>query len=323
MTYVGIDVSKDKLDLAILSLASGKVALRRFPNTERGRAALLRLLVTRRPQRLVLEASGVYHLPILRRLAAAGLPVALANPYQVAAFRKASGARNKTDRKDAVLLARYASVYQDRLAPYTPPPKAVAELKEVLTYREQLSAHLRQVNNQIEAARWKQAQGSPSRTLAWLQEEKEQIQNRLEAVESEIERLLRAIPESRVLLAQKGVGLWVAATVLAFLPPNLWGKPKRASAYAGLIPEQTLSGSSVRKSRLSKRGPALLRKQLFMAAWVAVRHDPEMAAFYHRLLSNNKKKKQALVAVAHKILRQLMGKLKASYRKEKRRKLAA
>jgi len=60
-----------------------------------------------------------------------------------------------------------------------------------------------------------------------------------------------------------------------------------------------------------------------MAAWVTVRHHPEMAAFYHRLLSNNKKKKQALVAVAHKILRQLMGKLKASYRKEERRKLAA
>jgi len=60
-------------------------------------------------------------------------------------------------------------------------------------------------------------------------------------VESEIGRLLRAIPESRVLLAQKGMGLWVAATVLAFLPPNLWAKPKRASAYAGLIPEQTLS----------------------------------------------------------------------------------
>ncbi len=323
MTYAGIDVSKDKLDLAILSLASGKVALRRFPNTEGGRSALLRLLATRRPRRLVLEASSVYHFPLLQQLVAAGLPVTLANPYQVAAFRKASGARNKTDRKDAVLLARYASVYQDQLAPHTPPPKAVAELKEVLTYREQLSARLRQVNNQIEAARWKQTQGYASKTLAWLQEEKEQIQSRLKAVESEIQRLLQAIPESRVLLSQKGVGLWVAATVLAFLPPNLWGKPKRASAYAGLIPEQMLSGSSVRKSRLSKRGPALLRKKLFMAAWVAVRHDPEMAAFYQRLLANHKKKKQALVAVAHKILRQLMGKLKAYYREEGRESLVA
>jgi len=80
MTYVGIYVSKDKLDLAILSLASGKVALRRFLNTERGRAAPFRLLATRRPQRLVLEASGIYHLPILRRLAAAGPPIAFAKP---------------------------------------------------------------------------------------------------------------------------------------------------------------------------------------------------------------------------------------------------
>ncbi len=99
-----------------------------------------------------------------------------------------------------------------------------------------------------------------------------------------------------------GVGPQVAAAVLALLPPELWGRAKAAASYAGLIPEREESGKSVERSRLSRKGPPLLRRKLYMGALVAVRHDPEMRAFYHRLLSRGKKKKQALVAVAHKLL---------------------
>jgi len=88
----------------------------------------------------------------------------------------------------------------------------------------------------------------------------------------------------------------VAAAVLALLPPHLWGRAKAAAAYAGLIPEREESGKSVERSRLSRKGPPLLRRRLFMGALVAVRHDPEMRAFYERLLSRGKRKKQALVA---------------------------
>ncbi len=326
MTYAGIDVGKEALGLALLRSASGEVRLHRFRNSEQGRSALLSLLAAERPHRLVtvvLEASGVYHVPLLRRLVDAGFPAALANPYQVAAFRKASGVRNKTDRQDALLLARYAAVYQGRLTRYATPPRVLAELKEVLTYREQLLTRLQQVSNRIEAARWKSAPGCGPVTLAWLEEERAQLRDLLEKAEAEARRLLQIVPEYRVLLAQKGVGPQVAAAVLAFLPPELWGKAKQASAYAGLVPEQRHSGSSVRKSRLSRKGPALLRKKLYLAALVASRNDPEMKAFYHRLLASHKNKKQALVAVAHKILRQLMGRLKAYYREQGREALVA
>ena len=94
MTYAGIDVGKKTLDLALLRSASGEVRLHRFRNSEQGRSALLNLLnlllAAGHPHRLVavvLEASGVYHLPLLQRLVAAGIPVAQVNPYQVAAFR--------------------------------------------------------------------------------------------------------------------------------------------------------------------------------------------------------------------------------------------
>jgi transposase len=92
----------------------------------------------------------------------------------------------------------------------------------------------------------------------------------------------------------------VAAAVLALLPPRLWGRAKAAAAYAGLIPKREESGKSLERSRLSRKGP-LLRRQLFMGALVAVRHDPEIGAFYHRLLSRGKRNEQALVAVAHKL----------------------
>jgi transposase len=98
-----------------------------------------------------------------------------------------------------------------------------------------------------------------------------------------------------------GVGPQVAAAVLALLPPHLWGRAKAAAAYAGLIPEREESGKSLERSQLSRKGPPLLRRKLFMGGLVAVRHDPEMGAFYHRLLSRGKRNEQALVAVAHKL----------------------
>ncbi len=205
------------MDLALLAWPGGKVRLHSFPNDEQGYDSLIALLSglkspsgqhgrsdrfnqptnqfkpnpskqrsLRRPKRLallVLESSGVYHLPLLQRLVASCIPVALVNPYQVAAFWKASGVRNETDTQDALLLAKYALAYEEELVRHRPPPRVVAELKEVLTYREQLLGRLRQVENQVEVVSWKlrakrdSGYGSEhksnhnSKTLAWLREE--------------------------------------------------------------------------------------------------------------------------------------------------------
>ncbi|MGC8875562.1 transposase [Thermus sp.] len=149
--------------------------------------------------------------------------------------------------------------------------------------------------------------------LALLQRELVCVRGLLGEVEARVQALLAALPEAEVLMGLPGVGPQVAAAVLALLPPELWGRAKRAASYAGLIPEREESGKSVERSRLSKKGPPLLRRKLYMGALVAVRHDPEMRAFYHRLLSRGKTKKQALVAVAHKLLRRMMGRLREYY----------
>jgi len=406
VVYAGIDVGKGWLDLALLNLdgqegEAGKDRAKeqqllgkkskeskksdviehyRFNNNPPGRESLVKLLLTRRPRQVVLEASGIYHLPLLALLLEADVAAFLANPYQVAAFRRAWGARNKTDSQDAVLLARFAKAYEGRLERRLPPPAKLAYLKRLLVYREQLIKRATMIKGSIEAAIWvveaanwgteaanrgteaagqttevtswkaEEAVGQErnretgqgqvaeqggeqeaerdggaeqdrdaSQILSWLKEDLQRVRERLSEVAQEINRLLSLLPEAAVLQEQKGVGPQVAAAVLAFLPPALWGSPKRAASFSGLIPEQQHSGSSLHRSRLSKKGPALLRKKLYLAALVAVKHDPEMQAFYLRLLSRGKKRKQALLAVAHKLLRRLTGRLKAYYREQGQR----
>jgi transposase len=186
-------------------------------------------------------------------------------------------------------------------------PTPSQELKALVGYREDLAQRERAILNQLEAARW-----AGSAEVIPLQRELACVEGLLAEVEGRIQALLAALPEAEVLMGLPGVGLQVAA-VPALLPPHLWGRAKAAAAYAGLIPEREESGKSVERSWLSRKGPPLLRRKLFMGALVAVRHDLGMGAFYHRLLSRGKRKKQALVAVAHKLLRRMMGRLRAYY----------
>jgi transposase len=153
MLCAGIDVSKPHLDLALVSTTAKPTRLR-FPNTPEGREALLAALAHHRPTWVALEPTGAYHLPLLQLLAEKGLQIALVNPYHLAAFRRATGERHKTDRQDALLLARYAQVCGESLRAYTLPPKALQELKALVGYREDLAQRERAILNQLEAARW-------------------------------------------------------------------------------------------------------------------------------------------------------------------------
>jgi transposase len=153
MLCAGIDVSKPHLDLALVSTTAKPTRLR-FPNTPEGRQALLAALAHHRPTWVALEPTGAYHLPLLQLLAEKGLQIALVNPYHLAAFRRATGERHKTDRQDALLLARYAQVCGESLRAYTLPPKALQELKALVGYREDLAQRERAILNQLEAARW-------------------------------------------------------------------------------------------------------------------------------------------------------------------------
>jgi transposase len=139
-----------------------------------------------------------------------------------------------------------------------------------------------------------------------------EVEARVADVGREIARLLDELPEATVLQTIKGVGPQVAAAVLGYLPAAIWGDAKAAAAYAGVHPKREQSGQRDR-SRLSKQGHAKLRRHLWLGAQVAVRHDPTMIAFHHRLCDGGKAPQSAVCAVMHKLLRRMMGTLRAYY----------
>jgi transposase len=271
MRVVGIDVGKDSLDLAILD--GSHVRTLRVANTPAGIAAAVTALAAAAPlRRVVLEATGAYHMPLLAALLAAHLPTSLVNPAQVAAFRRTLLVRNKTDRQDAILLARFAQTAAEQLRLTQPSAPLVGELRALVGYREQLVRERTRLLGQQEAANW---QGN-TQVQQWLAADLAQVEARLGQVEQHLTRLLADLPEAQVMLAMTGVGLRVAAAVLAYLPVGVWGDAK-AAACAGVHPRQVQSGRTSH-SRLSKTGSHQVRRSLDMAALVAIRHDARMRA---------------------------------------------
>jgi transposase len=301
--FIGIDVGLKHLDLATTPAVPSLP--RRVPNTADGIARLVAALGDLPPTLVVLEATGTYHCPLLAALLTAEVPVSVINPAQVAAFRQSRLGRHKTDRADAQLLARFAALHHDELRLAAPDEPDLAQLRTFVRYRDDLIAQQTASRNRLHAARWTDA----AAVVAWLEADLAGIAARLRDVEAEIAALLATRPETAALTAQVGVGLVTAAAVLAYVPAGVLGNAKAAAAYAGVHPRHEQSGQRDR-SRLSKQGCPPLRRYLYLAAMSALRHDPAMAAFHAKLRARGKTAKSALCAVAHKLLRQLMGKIK-------------
>jgi transposase len=301
--FIGIDVGLKHLDLA--GREAARALPQRVPNTPEGIAQLVPVLQTLTPTLIVLEATGSYHQPLLAALLLAELPVAVINPAQSAAFRQSRLGRHKTDRADAHLLARFAELHHADLRRAEPQEPDLARLRQLVGYRDDLVAQATATRNRQHAARW----AGSTAVVAWLAEDLAQLAARLQQVEREIAAVLAALPATAALTAQTGVGLRTAAAVLAYLPAGVLGNPKAAAAYAGVHPRQAQSGQRDH-SRLSKQGCPALRRYLYLAAMCAVRCDPGIAAWYNALCARGKAPQSAMCAVAHKLLRQMMGRLR-------------
>lgn len=301
--FIGIDVGSRWLDLA--TTVPTTTLPRRVLNTAEGIASFIRVAHTLTPTLIVLEATGSYHQPLLAALLLAELPVAVINPAQSAAFRQSRLGRQKTDRADAQLLARFAERHHDELRRAEPQEPDMARLRQLVGYRDDLVAQQTAARNRQHAATW----AGSFQVQAWLADDLAQLATRLHQVEREIATVLATLPDAAALTAQIGVGMLTAAAVLAYLPAGVHGKPKAAAAYAGVHPRQTQSGQRDR-SALSKQGCPALRRYLYLAAMCAVRCDPDLAAWYRALCARGKAPQSAICAVAHKLLRQMMGRLR-------------
>ena len=230
---------------------------------------------------------------------------AIAADGQIAAFRQSRLGRHKSDRADATLLVRFAELHQAELRHATPDEPDLARLRALVGYRDDLAARRTRLRNQRHAAQW----AEEATVVAWLEADLAELATRLAAVERAIGEVLVTRPETAVLTAQLGVGMMVAAAVLAYLPAGVLGNAKAAAAYAGLHPRHEQSGQ--RRSRLSKQGCPALRRYLYLAALTAIQHDPEIQAWHITLRGRGKAPKSATCAVAHKLLRRMMGRIRA------------
>jgi transposase len=290
-TFVGIDVSKAALDVALRPQG----APWRCANDEAGIADLVGHLRPLSPQVIVLEATGGLERVAVAALALAGLPVAVVNPRQVRDFAKASGRLAKTDALDAAALAHFAEALHPEPRPL---PDAQGQALAALVERR------RQVVGMLTAEKNRLQQALPPvrpkvvAHIAWLEQA-------LKELDTELDQTLRASPlwreREQLLRSVPGVGPTVSLTLLAHLPERGSGSVKRVATLVGLAPLTRDSGSW-RGTRAIWGGRRQVRSALSMAALVGVRHNPVLRAFYERLLKRGKPKQVALTACMHKLL---------------------
>ncbi len=288
---VGIDVSKDRLDVFVVPEGEAFAVA----NDQEGIDSLLGRLEAVPPKLVVLEATAGYERPVAAAIAAAGIAVAVVNPRQARDFAKATGKLAKTDRIDAEILARFASAVDPK--PSVIPDEEARALQAILTRRRQLSGMLVAEKNRLGMAPESVAKRIRAH-VRWLEKELSRTDHELdEAIgESEAwsrnEALLRSVP---------GVGPVLARTLLAELPELGVLTHRRLSALVGVAPFNRDSGT-LKGKRVVWGGRAHVRAALYMGALVAVRHNRTFEEFYGRLVAAGKPKKVALVACMRKLL---------------------
>lgn len=307
-TFVGIDVSKDSLDVAWLHQATFH-HLHLAYNHPRAVKALLKAL-KHTDFHVVMEVTGTYFLPLATACFDAGIPVSVVNPLCIKYFAKMKLRRAKTDRIDARTIAQYAASEQPSL--WQPRPADQEQLRQVVTTLDDLLTVKGSLTNRQEAAKPLGERNSLcAQTLAHLVAE---IDAQLASLEQELQRLAQAAhPEAfRRLLTIKGIGPKTAAAFVSLCGGfESFETAGQLAAFAGINPSPYSSGSSVRgRGGISKRGHALLRKYLYLGAASASQYNPACHALSERLKAQGKAKNVVRVAVAHKLLRQAFGVVK-------------
>jgi transposase len=289
--YVGIDVSKDQLDIAVRPTGD----IWSMPNDASGITEVVQRLAQLHPKLVVLEATGGLQMPLAAALATAGLPLAMVNPRQVRDFARATGRLAKTDRLDAQVLAHFAEAV--RPTPYPLPDAQTQELTALLTRRHQVVEMLAAEKNRLRTTRESVRQRVQDH-IRWLEQELADLDDDLEGTlrESplwrEKDNLLRSVP---------GIGRVVSITLLADLPELGTLSRHQIAALVGVAPLNRDSGR-FRGTRMVWGGRARVRAVLYMAALTASRYNPIIKAFYHRLCSAGKARKVALTACMRKLL---------------------
>jgi len=289
--FVGIDVAKDKLDIAVL----GEKKASQVGNDEKGIASLVKKIKTMKPSLIVVEATGGYQRMVVLRLYEAGIPVAVVNPVRVRQYARASGLLAKTDKLDAFNLAEFGKQMKPRR--YEAKSESERYVSALLVRRRQLEEMLKAEKSRLRTVSGEMRE-SVERMIEMLKEE-------IKRLEKELERFMKEHEDwqeqEQILRSAKGVGRVTATTLLAELPELGKLDRKKIAALVGLAPMNLDSGKK-RGYRKTKGGRMEVRNVLYMSTLVATRYNPLIKAQYQELQRRGKVKKVALTACMRKFL---------------------
>jgi transposase len=313
--YVGGDVSKANIEAAVWGAGEKEGKVVGQLDNERtgyewlaGKVEGLRQSSGADVVHLVVEPTGGYELGVVAFAQEQGWWVSLPNPKVVRDYGKSIGQRAKTDRQDALLLARFGSERQP--AAQASLPAATQELESLLQRQQELEKLLRAERNRL--ANLKQRPRQVPAVIESLQRVIDQLEQELAAIEQAINALLKEQTDlqqqANRLLTVPGVGLKTVLPLLVFLSrwhcrTNGQGTAKGLTAFAGLDARPFQSGSSVyQRPTISKMGDGAIRACLYMAAFGGIRGQNLLRSFYQGLVGRGKAKRLALVAASRKIL---------------------
>ncbi len=289
VTYVGIDVSKQRFDAA--ALPGGETMSATYADLNSLRAWLEK----REPRIIVVEATGGYERELVGMLAVAGLPVVVVNPRQVRDFARATGRLAKTDAIDARVLAAFAEAIRPEPRPLR--DEEAEALRQLVVRRRQLIEMRKAEANRLQGA-LAVVRPNLERHIVWLDAE-------IDQADDDLDGMIRNSPawraDDELLQSVPGVGPVLSRTLLAELPEIGTLDRRKIAALAGLAPFNRDSGK-MRGTRAIWGGRGPVRTALYMATLTGVRFNPVLKAAYQRLRAAGKPAKVALVACMRKLL---------------------
>lgn len=294
LIYVGIDVSKDRLDVHLRPLGESFTCGQSAPEIDGLVVRLQALPVTA----IALEATGGYESIVVAALSVAGLPVVVLNPAQVRSFAKALGKHAKTDEIDASVIAHFAEAVRPEIRAL--PDDSTKSLADLVARRRQIVDMITAEKLRLGSAP-KLVQKSIKRLIKALQRE-------LDSVNNDIDGMIKASPAWRykenLLITAPGIGNTTARILLAELPELGRLNRRQIAALAGLAPFTRQSGQWRGKSFIGG-GRKSVRCALFVSALSAKTHNKTFKTFFENLVKAGKPKMVAMIAVARKLLTQI------------------
>lgn len=304
---LGIDVSKDKLD--VMLLLDQEMLHGIFDNDENGHSQLMRWLSKKAAEGVhaCMEATGMYAFPVAEELYESGHKVSVVNPARISAYSKSQLRRNKTDKLDAEVIADFCRTQNPPL--WTPPGPEFSELQALIRLLDDLQGIKQTENNRLK---------SGVRSIAVIDRLKRHIaylDKEIKDLKAAIKKHVNSYPDLKRqkdwLVSIKGIGELTAHKLLGEIPDfTAFENARQLVAFAGLNPRLRLSGKMKGRSPISKTGNSHLRKALYMPALVAMKHNPIIRDFGERLSDSGKVPMEVVIAAMRKLLHQAFGVVK-------------